>query len=78
VYAPGPEDVRRNANNFRYHKPHSESQEQRYGTIRARLLGTADLLLTLCPPGRELSLALTKLEEAMFWGIAAIARNEKD
>ena len=28
-----------------------------------------------CPPGREKSLAITKLEEAKMWGSAAIARN---
>jgi hypothetical protein len=32
----------------------------------------------LCPGSRELSLAITKLEEAVFWANAAIARNEKE
>lgn len=35
-------------------------------------------LLGICPDSRELSTALTKLEEAVFWANAAIARNEKN
>ena len=36
----------------------------------------AHLLVTNCPESRELSCALTKLEEAVMWANAAIARNE--
>jgi hypothetical protein len=34
-------------------------------------------LVERCPEGRELSLALSNLEEVMFWANAAIARNQK-
>jgi hypothetical protein len=33
---------------------------------------------TLVPKGSERDLALTKLEEMMFWGNAGIARNQAD
>lgn len=76
-YRPKTEDVARNANNFRHHVPHDPSQGERYGDVRALLNAAADALLEKCPPSRELSVALTKLEEAMFWANASIARNER-
>lgn len=77
MYTPRPEDAKRIKNDFQYHKPHSDNQTDRYGVVRGMLHDAAHRLLTLCPPSRELSLALTKLEEAMFWANASIARNEK-
>lgn len=76
-YEPRESDVARIENDFAYHKPHSQDQMDRYEANRADLHGAAYRLLTRCPPSRELSLALTKLDEAMFWANAAIARNEK-
>ena len=75
TYEPRPEDVARLDNNHRYH-PAGGDQGERYDMIRNETGELAKRLLTLCPPSRELSVALTKLEEAMFWGNAAIARNE--
>lgn len=76
-YPVKPEDLVRNANNFDYHQPHCPTQGERYDEVRLMLRAVADELLARCPPSRELSLALTKLEEAMFWANASIARNEK-
>jgi hypothetical protein len=43
-----------------------------------RTIGDAALIVTdLVPDGRERALALTKLEEAVFWANAAIARGER-
>ena len=64
------------ANRFTYHKPFG-NQPQRYEAIRAHARGLAALLIESCPPSRELSLALTKLEECTFWSNSAIARNER-
>jgi len=44
--------------------------------IRAMAKSFAADLVTFCPPSRELSLALTELENAVMWANAAIARNE--
>jgi hypothetical protein len=75
-YAPRPETRDRIDHNFIYHPPHGD-QAERYAVVRAEHFGLARLLLRLCPESRELSLALTKLEESVFWANAAIARNEK-
>lgn len=42
--------------------------------IRRACAQAAERIDTFCPDGREKSLAMTKLEEAMFWSNAAIAR----
>jgi hypothetical protein len=62
---------------FTYHKPFG-SQPARYEEIRARALDYADYLIKHCPDSREFSLALTKLEEVVFWANAAIARHEEE
>ena len=63
-------------NDFIYHAPHGD-QVTRYAEMRKRLLDVAGYVVENTPASREQSLALTKLEEAMFWANAAIARNEK-
>lgn len=62
-------------NNFKYHAP-KDTQQERYVSIRDFAKELAQHLLLLCPPSRELSLALTNLEEAVMWANASIARNE--
>lgn len=63
-------------NNFTSHPPFG-GQSVRYEFIRDFCKQVAAIMCRLCPPSRELSLALTKIEEAVFWANAAIARNEK-
>lgn len=60
-------------NNFTYHKPRSEDLPK-FVEIREAAKSLAKLLGELCPEGRELALARTKLEEATFWANAGIAR----
>ena len=61
--------------NFLYHAP-KDDQPARYEQIRSMARSVAYTLNTLCPGSRELSLAMTALEEAVFWANASIARNE--
>jgi len=60
--------------NFTYHQP-KEGQPEKYEKMRENAKYLAHLILELTPESREQSLALTKLEEAVFWANAAIARN---
>lgn len=60
---------------FTYHKP-KEDQPERYVAIRDKAKELAYLLVKNTPPSREQSLALTHLEESIFFANAAIARNE--
>ena len=75
TYEPSEKDKKNIQNNFKYHTP-KEGQPQKYEQIRAQAKSFAADLVTFCPPSRELSLALTALEEAVMWANAAIARNE--
>lgn len=60
---------------FTYHPP-KNNQPERYVGLRGAAKGLAELIVELTPKSREQSLALTKLEEAIFWANASIARNE--
>lgn len=62
-------------NDFAYHPP-TPDQIARYPHIRSEAKALAVTLCKLCPPSRELSLALTHLEEAVMFANASIARNE--
>ena len=62
-------------NRFTYHSP-KEGQPEVYQAIRDFAKEFAYLIDTHCPEGRELSLAVTHIEEAVFWANAAIARSE--
>jgi len=62
-------------NRFTYHPPVGD-QVERYHVIRGKALEFAVLLDNLTPDSREKSLAITHLEEAVFWANAAIARHE--
>ena len=63
------------ANRFTYHAPRGD-QPVRYEGIRAKGMLFALEVFGSCPESREKALALTKIEEAVMWANAAIARNE--
>jgi len=60
---------------FTYHAPKAD-QPERYTQIRSTAKKFAEQICALTPESREQSLALTKLEEAVMWANAAIARRE--
>ena len=60
-------------NRFTYHAP-KNGQPEMYQEIRQKGLEMAGIVDTLAPDSREKSLAITKIEEAVMWAIAAIAR----
>ena len=62
-------------NRFTYHAP-TGNQPAKYIALRKRAFELAELICERTPNSREQSLAITKLEEAIFWANAAIAWNE--
>ena len=61
--------------NFSYHPP-KPGQPGKYGEIRGMGLTFSEIVCLHCADSRERSIALTKIEEAVMWANAAIARNE--
>lgn len=60
-------------NRFRYHPPKTETRRNAHAAVTERTLALALELRDICPPGRGLSMALTKLEEARMWANQALA-----
>ena len=58
---------------FDYHRPDQDAMD-RHQAIRDICKAAAKQIEELVPDSREKSLALTNLEQAMFWANAAIAR----
>lgn len=63
--------------NFNYHAPTPE-KVSKHERVRRVFKNTAAIMAEDLPPSREASLVQTKLEEAMFWANAAIARENKE
>lgn len=65
------------AHRFQFHPADSQNTKEAHETVRSVLLEAADKIVEVTgPPTREQSTAITKLEEAMFWANAAIARGD--
>jgi hypothetical protein len=59
---------------FGYHPANTDARIEAHEDIRALFCGVALEIDRLMPDSREKSVVMTKIEEAMFWGNAGIAR----
>lgn len=65
------------AHRFQFHPADAQNTKDAHQTVRDVLLDAADKIVEATgPESREQSLAITKMEEAMFWANAAIARGD--
>lgn len=58
---------------FTHHPPSSE-QVKTYQRIRQDALSLAENITALCPDSQERATAIQKIEEAVFWANASVAR----
>ena len=68
------EEVKKIKNAFTYHSP-SQGQAGKYDDIRELGLNFALYIMAKCPDSYEAKNAITKIEEAVMWANASIARN---
>lgn len=66
-----PEEI---ANRFAFHPAGTPDRAAAHDAVRNNCAQMADWLNSALPEGREKSLAITHLEEVMFWSNAAVAR----
>jgi hypothetical protein len=62
------------AHRFAFHPATTEQRQLDHGDVRRLCLDLAERLNDLLPEGREKSLAITNLEQVMFWANAGVAR----
>ncbi|MFC6883462.1 DUF7681 family protein [Actinomadura yumaensis] len=62
------------ANRFAFHPATTDEKRDEHTSVRQACRRLADELNERLPDGREKSLAVTKVEEAMFWANASLAR----
>lgn len=60
---------------FAFHPATDDFTRYKHQEVRRACLAAAKTIDGIAPDGREKALAITKLEEAMMWANAAIARN---
>lgn len=63
---------------FSFHAAPDAEKRDAHTSVRRGCRNLGDFLNEKLPDGREKSLAITHLEEVMFWGNAALAREDDD
>jgi hypothetical protein len=66
------------AHRFAFHAASTQEKRDEHTSVRQACRRLADELNASLPEGREKALAVTKLEEVMFWSNAALARAGED
>lgn len=61
-------------NRFAFHPATDEEKRDAHTSVRTQCYYLAEFLNDKLPEGREKALAITHLEEVMFWGNAGLAR----
>lgn len=61
---------------FVFHPARDEEKRNAHSSVRMLLAAAASDLNGRIPDGREKGIVMTKLEEAMFWANAALARQK--
>jgi len=74
---PKPDTLKELLHRFTYHKPHPNSIPV-FDGIRAYGKDFAVFVFEKVPDGCERSLAFAKIEEAVMWANAAVARNQAE
>jgi hypothetical protein len=76
--APAPITPADIAHRFTNHPPSRPAIGERLDDLTASFIYLGRHLADALPPGREASLAITKLEECSMWAKAAVARHQAD
>lgn len=63
---------------FAFHTATTQEKRDEHTSARQILRQAADKLNELVPDGREKSIVMTKLEEAMYWANAGLARDRTE